>query len=59
MPGPHKGVYQGDASAGLAAASSHDEEEAAALPFDAFHNRSNGLELKIAAGDGGVNQLIS
>ena len=59
MSGAHEGVDQGDASAGLAGAGRHHEQEPAAIPFDAFHDRTDGLELEIAAGDCRVDQLLS
>ena len=58
MSGSRKGVYQGDTSPGLAGPGGHDKEEPAAVLFNAVHNRPDGLELKIAACDSGVNQLI-
>jgi hypothetical protein len=58
MSGPHEGVHQGNARAGLAGPGGHDKEEPAAVLFNAFHNRPNSLQLKIAARDNGVNQLV-
>ena len=58
MAGTHEGIDQGDAGAGLAGAGGHDEEEIALLLFDAFHHRTDGVKLVVAAGNSGVDEFL-